>query len=64
MITFERCKGEDGQGLLVARVGGVVLGRVRGSGKVGEALFDLYLGDQPVSGKAKVRDAGVMGLWG
>ena len=30
------------------------MGRVRSSGKVGEALFDLYLGEQPVSGKAKV----------
>lgn len=48
-IVFERGPGE----VLLARVGGVVLGRVEGAGKLSEALFDLYLGEQPVSGRAK-----------
>jgi hypothetical protein len=38
--------------LLVVQVGPVVLGTVS-SPKVAEALFDLYLGEQPVSKSAK-----------
>lgn len=48
-IAFEKGAG----GCLTARVGQQVLGQVH-SDKVCQALFDLYLGDQPVSRKAKV----------
>lgn len=48
-ISFSRRAG----GTLVASAGGCVLGQVV-SPKVCEALFDLYLGDMPVSKKAKV----------
>lgn len=47
-LTFERLPG----GELRARVGGKEIGRVR-SDKLCSALFDLYLGEQPVSSKAK-----------
>lgn len=47
-ITFSR----SSSGELVTAAGGEVLGVLR-SAPVVEALFDLYLGDQPVSKKAK-----------
>lgn len=52
MMTFERGPG----GHITARVGRTVLGEVT-SDKLAEALFDLYLGEQPVSKRAKVSDA-------
>ncbi|KAF6255920.1 hypothetical protein COO60DRAFT_164720 [Scenedesmus sp. NREL 46B-D3] len=48
MLVFER----SGDGAVTARVGPHVLGAVH-SPKLAEALFDLYLGDQPVSKSAK-----------
>ncbi|KAG2495443.1 hypothetical protein HYH03_006389 [Edaphochlamys debaryana] len=47
-ITFSRSP----SGELVTEAGGRVLGRLH-SPPLAEALFDLYLGDQPVSRKAK-----------
>ncbi|KAG2449579.1 hypothetical protein HYH02_005112 [Chlamydomonas schloesseri] len=47
-ITFSR----SSSGELVTEAGGALLGRVR-SPALAEALFDLYLGEQPVSKKAK-----------
>ncbi|EFJ47029.1 hypothetical protein VOLCADRAFT_121023 [Volvox carteri f. nagariensis] len=47
-ITFSR----SSSGALVTEAGGRVLGRVE-SPALAEALFDLYLGDQPVSKRAK-----------
>ncbi|WIA44548.1 hypothetical protein OEZ86_007279 [Tetradesmus obliquus] len=48
MLVFER----SGAGTVTARVGPHILGAVH-SPKLAEALFDLYLGDQPVSKTAK-----------
>ncbi|KAG2428796.1 hypothetical protein HXX76_011496 [Chlamydomonas incerta] len=47
-ITFSR----SSSGELVTEAGGALLGRVR-SPALAEALFDLYLGEMPVSKKAK-----------
>lgn len=47
-ITFSRSPG----GELITQAGGAMVGRVV-SPKVCEALFDLYLGEQPVSKRAK-----------
>ena len=41
----------------MTEAGGRVLGRVQ-SPALAEALFDLYLGEQPVSKRAKVGAAG------
>ncbi|GIL66778.1 hypothetical protein Vafri_20287 [Volvox africanus] len=57
-ITFSR----SSSGALLTEAGGRVLGLLQ-SPALSEALFDLYLGDQPVSKKAKVRaEWGARGL--
>ena len=52
VISFSK----DGRGAITTRVNELDLNRVQ-SAKLCEAIFDLYVGDQPVSAKAR-RTAG------